>query len=755
MAAGTYIAMTTCNPSKAKTTGGRYAAEAAALAASLGVTRETLEALRAWLRESGYDLGRSDFFQPVAQDRLALAEGVAGVTLWSPPEAGGEKHARLSGALASGLLRLNRAEALDRTDGEPVRTLMVDVETYSGEDIGESGHYRYTEAADWRLLLVAWSVNGGPVEQADIEHGEALPGRVRRALTNPDVVKRAFNAAFEHEALGRWLGEELPWEQWECTMHLAARCGYPQSLDACGEALGIGRKKMREGASLIRRFCTAAGREKNYKQPEEEAWAIFKAYNVRDVEAELDIEARLRGLVNVPAWERRVELTDWAINDRGAAVDVVLAEQAARIFNAERERMKEELREITGLSNPNSTAQLTRWLAAETGRSVTSIGKSVIGDVVRGHERAERVAAIRAELGKTSCAKYEAVLSCVCRDGRVRGLTQYYGAARTGRWAGRLVQTQNLPQNHLPDLDYARLLVRAGDAETVALDFGAVTPVLSELVRTVFVAPEGKVLRVADFSAIEARVTAWLAGEKWALDVFRGDGKIYEATAGRIYHVPASSISKHDPRRQKGKIASLALGYGGGVNALKAMGGERLGLSEGEMKQIVYDWRRTNPCIVRLWQTAEDTMRRAITYGRRYGMNRGIAMERRGEGVAVVLPSGRELYYPEARVREDGRLAYMGQEQMTRRWVELETYGGKLTENLVQAIARDCLAVTLLRLERAGYPVVFHVHDEAVCECDEAHGLDGMLRIFATPPTWAKDLPVKGAGYSTPYYIKD
>lgn len=746
--------MTTCETAEAKTTGGRYAAEAAALAASLGVTRETLEALRAWLRDSGYDLGRADFFQPVAQDRLALAEGVAGVTLWSPPEAGGEKHARLSGALASGLLRLDRAEALDRTDGEPVRTLMVDVETYSGEDIGESGHYRYTEAADWRLLLVAWSVNGGPVEQADIEHGEALPGRVRRALTDPGVVKRAFNAAFEHEALGRWLGEELPWEQWECTMHLAARCGYPQSLDACGEALGIGRKKMREGASLIRRFCTAAGRERNYKQPEEEAWAIFMAYNVRDVEAELDIEARLRGLMNVPAWERRVELTDWAINDRGAAVDVVLAEQAARIFNAERERMKEELREITGLSNPNSTAQLTRWLAAETGRSVASIGKNVIGDVVRGHERAERVAAIRAELGKTSCAKYEAVLSCVCRDGRVRGLTQYYGAARTGRWAGRLVQTQNLPQNHLPDLDYARRLVRAGDAETVALDFGAVTPVLSELVRTVFVAPEGKVLRVADFSAIEARVTAWLAGEKWALDVFRGDGKIYEATAGRIYHVPASSISKHDPRRQKGKIASLALGYGGGVNALKAMGGERLGLSEGEMRQIVYDWRRANPCIVRLWQTAEDTMRRAITYGRRYGMNRGIAMERRGEGVAVVLPSGRELYYPEARVREDGRLAYMGQEQTTHRWVELETYGGKLTENLVQAIARDCLAVTLLRLERAGYPVVFHVHDEAVCECDKTHGLEGMLRIFATPPAWAPDLPVRGDGYSTPYYIK-
>lgn len=747
--------MTTCNSSMAKTTGGRYAAEAVALAASLGVTRETLEDLRAWLRESSYDLGRSDFFQPVAQDRLALAEGVPGVTLWAPPEAGGEKHARLSGTLAEGLLRLDRAEALDRTDREPIRSLTIDVETYSGEDIAKSGHYRYVEAEDFRVLLVAWSVNGGPVEQADIEHGEELPARIRRALTDRATVKRAFNAAFERAALGRWLGEELPWEQWACTMHLAARCGYPQSLDACGAALGIDRPKMREGASLIRRFCTAAGRERNYKQPEEEAWATFKAYNVRDVEAELDIEDKLAGLVRVTGTERAVELTDWAINDRGAAVDLVLAEQAARIFDDERERMKEDLREITGLSNPNSTAQLTRWLAGETGRSVASIGKNVMGDVVRGYERAERVAAIRAELGKTSCAKYEAVLSCVCKDGRVRGLTQYYGAARTGRWAGRLVQTQNLPQNHLPDLDYARQLVRAGDAETVALDFGTVTPVLSELVRTVFVAPEGKVLRVADFSAIEARVTAWLAGEKWALDVFRGDGKIYEATAGRIYHVPASSISKHDPRRQKGKIASLALGYGGGVNALKAMGGERLGLSEGEMKQIVYDWRRANPAIVRLWQTAEDTMRRVITYGRRYGMNRGISMERRGEGVAVVLPSGRELYYPEARLREDGRLAYMGQEQMTRRWIELETYGGKLTENLVQAIARDCLAVTLLRLERAGYPVVFHVHDEAVCECDDAHGLDGMLRIFATPPTWAKDLPVKGAGYSTPYYIKD
>ena len=723
--------------------GGRYAAEAAALAASLGVAEADIEELRAWLARSGYDLGRAEFFQPVAQDWPTAAERVAGVTLWAPPETlwapqetlwappetlwappetPGRKQARLGEKLAAGLRRLERAEALDRTDREPVQTLTVDVETYSGEDIGTSGHYRYVEAEDFRVLLIAWSVNGGPVEQADIEHGEELPTRIRRALTDRAVVKRAFNAAFEHAVLERWLGEPLPWEQWSCTMHLAARCGYPQSLDACGAALGIARPKMREGAALIRRFCTKAGRERRYKEDEAEAWETFKAYNVRDVEAELDIEERLTGLVRVTGTERRVELADWAINDRGAAVDLRLARQASAMFAAEKERMKEELRELTGLKNPNSAAQLRAWLTQETGRPVESVGKAVIGDAVKGHERAEAVAAIRAELGKTSCAKYDAVLATACRDGRVHGLTQYYGAARTGRWAGRLVQTQNLPQNHLPDLDYARQLVLAGDRETLAFDFGVVTPVLSELVRTVFVAPPGRVLRVADFSAIEARVIAWLAGEQWVLDVFRSHGKIYEATAARMYHVPVESIGKHDPRRQKGKIAVLALGYGGGVNALRAMGGERMGLCEGEMKQIVYDWRRANPGIVRLWTTVEDTFRRAIVYGGPAEMQRGIVMERRGDGVAVRLPSGRELYYPAARIREDGRCAYMGTEQTTRRWAELETYGGKLTENLVQAIARDCLAVTLLRLERAGYPVDFHVHDEAICECDAEHG---------------------------------
>lgn len=735
--------------------GGRYAAEAAALAASLGVAEADIEELRAWLARSGYDLRRAEFFQPVAQDWPAAAERVAGVTLWAPPETPGRKQARLGEKLAAGLRRLERAEALDRTDRGPVRSLTIDVETYSGEDIAKSGHYRYVEAEDFRVLLIAWSVNGGPVEQADVEHGEELPARIRRALTDRAVVKRAFNAAFEHAVLERLTGERLPWEQWSCTMHLAARCGYPQSLDACGAALGIARPKMREGAALIRRFCTKAGRERRYSEDEAAAWETFKAYNVRDVEAELDIEARLSGLVRVTGTERRVELADWAINDRGAAVDLRLAQQASAMFAAEKERMKEELRELTGLRNPNSAAQLRSWLTQETGKTVESVGKAVIGDAVKGHERAEAVAAIRAELGKTSCAKYDAVLATACRDGRVHGLTQYYGAARTGRWAGRLVQTQNLPQIHLPDLDYARRLVLAGDRETLAFDFGAVTPVLSELVRTVFVAPPGRVLRVADFSAIEARVIAWLAGEQWVLDVFRSHGKIYEATAARMYHVPVESIGKHDPRRQKGKIAVLALGYGGGVNALRAMGGERMGLCEGETKQIVYDWRRANPSIVRLWTTVEDTFRRAIVYGGPAEMHRGIVMERRGDGVAVRLPSERELYYPAARIREDGRCAYMGTEQTTRRWTELETYGGKLTENLVQAIARDCLAVTLLRLEAAGYPVVFHVHDEAICECDAEHGPDGMLRIFATPPDWAKDLPVKGAGYSTPYYIKD
>lgn len=744
--------------------GGRLAGEAAARAVRLGTTAETLTALWRWLDAGGYDLDRAMYFQPVREDggtpgAVEAAMGrTAGFTALRlkehrrPLDGEYRYEVQLSGDMADALRAMGRAAALDRTDAEEIRTLHIDIETYCEADLAACGVYRYAEDPTFRLLLFAYSVNGGPVEIADIENGEALPARIRAALTDEGVAKYAHNALFEHTCLERWTGEALPWRQWHCTMHMAARCGYPQGLEACGEALGIARKKMKEGKALVRLFCTPNKRKKTA-----EDWEAFKAYCVRDTEAETDIHRALEGMAHVPAWEREVELDDWAINDRGVAVDTVLAAHAAAMFEREQKRVADEMAAVTGLGNPNSTAQLRGWLSERTGAAVKSVGKKVLGDVVKdADDAARRVAALRAELGKTSCVKYRKALDAVCKDGRVHGLTQYYGAARTGRWAGRLVQTQNLPQNHLADLDYARQLVKGGDAETLAFDFGAVTPVLSELIRTMFVAPEGRVLRVADYSAIEARVIAWLAGETWVLNVFRTTSKIYEATAAKMFRVPAEQITKHDPRRQKGKIAVLSLGYGGGVNALRAMGGERLGLTEGEMEENVRAWRLANPAIVALWSVVENTVRRVVLYGGERQMHRGVTVARRGGAIAVALPSGRELIYPEMGIDgKTARLVYMGQDRLTGRWTQVETYGGKLTENIVQAIARDCLATTLHRLEAAGYPVVFHVHDEAICECDEAHTLDGMLKIFSSPPRWAPDLPLKGEGYSCLYYRKD
>lgn len=734
--------------------GGRLAREAAALAISSKCSAEALLDALAWLKASGYDFSRRQYFQPVGAPPEVLPEGITVLRLPEhrlPLDSEATHEAQLTPEVAAAMGRMNRAAALDEAYAGGIAELFVDVETYSEADITACGAYKYAADVTTRLLLVAWSVNGGPVEQADTAHGEALPDAVREALTDPGVVKKAWNAAFERAVLRHTLGVDSPAAQWEDTMHLAARCGRPLSLDQCGKVLGIERPKMAEGRRLVRLFSTPS----NLKEREGD-WEDFKAYNRRDVEAEIDIDRKLDGVVNVPAWEKETELTDLAINERGVLVDTTLAAKAAAMYEAERDALKGELAALTGLDNPNSAAQLKGWLSEQTGREVKSIDRRAMGTVTQGApEAVARAAALRAELGKQSCTKFAAAVAAAGQDGRIRGLTQYYGASRTGRWAGRLVQVQNLPQNKISDLDYARELAKEGDAEALRFDFGAVTPVLSELVRTMFVAPEGQTLGVCDYSAIEARVVAWLAGERWALDVFRGDGKIYEATAARMYHVSVREIGKHDPRRQKGKIAVLALGYGGGVKALEAMGGARMGLTEGEMSQVVKDWRRANPAIVALWGMLEAASRRALFMGRAETV-RGIVMEMRRGDLVVALPSGRELCY--AAFGCDGktaRLTYEGQNQVTRQWDTVETYGGKLTENLVQATARDLLAVTLVRLERAGYRTVFHVHDEAVCELDEGHTLAGMRRIFETPPKWARDLPLRAAGYETPFYKKD
>lgn len=734
--------------------GGRLAREAAALAVSSKCSAEALLDALAWLNAAGYDWARRQYFQPVGAPPEALPEGITVRRLPEhrlPLDSDATHEAQLTPEVAAAMERMDRAATLDEAYAFGIKELFVDVETYSEADIAACGAYKYAADATTRLLLVAWSVNGGPVEQADTMHGEALPKDIRAALTDPAVVKKAWNAAFERAVLRHTLGVDSPAAQWEDTMHLAARCGRPLSLDQCGKVMGIERQKMTEGRRLVRLFSTKS----NLKEREGD-WEAFKAYNRRDVEAEIDIDRKLDGTVRVPAWERETELTDWAINGRGVLIDTEMATRAAAMYEKERAALKDELARLTGLDNPNSAAQLKRWLSEQTGREVASIDKKAMGAVTDGASAdVARAAALRAELGKQSCTKFAAAVAAAGKDGRVRGLTQYYGAARTGRWAGRLVQVQNLPQNKISDLDYARELVKAGDVEALRFDYGVVTPVLSELVRTMFVAPEGQTLGVCDYSAIEARVIAWLAGERWALDVFRGDGKIYEATAARMYHVPVREISKHDPRRQKGKIAVLSLGYGGGVNALEAMGGAKMGLTKVEMSQTVKDWRRANPAIVALWGMVETAARRALSMGRAETV-KGIVMEMRRGDLVVTLPSGRELCY--ANFGVDGktaRLIYEGQNQVTRQWGNLETYGGKMTENLVQATARDLLAVTLVRLERAGYRTVFHVHDEAVCELDAGHTLDGMRRIFETTPKWARDLPLRAAGYETPFYKKD
>lgn len=658
----------------------------------------------------------------------------------------------------------NKAAELDRT---PVRTLGIDIETYSGNDISD-GVYKYAEADDFEILLFAYSINDGPVRIVDIAQGEELPPRVYDALTDPHVLKTAFNAAFERTCLNKFFGLHMDAEQWECTMVRAAMLGLPLSLDGVGRVLRLEQQKMSEGKALIRYFSVPCkptkvngGRARNLPEHAPDKWATFKRYCVRDVEVEQAIR-RITSGYKIPESERRLYIADQRINDRGVLVDMQLVEQAIRMDAAYKGRLNAEAAELSGLDNPNSVAQLKAWLKSETGTTVDKLSKKDIPDLLASvsSDKVERMLRIRQEMAKTSTKKYEAMKETACADGRVRGLLQFYGANRTGRWAGRLVQVQNLPQNHLDDLDYARELVKSGDMQTVELLFGNVPDTLSQLIRTAFIARDGCTFLVCDFSAIEARVIAWLAREKWRLEVFRTHGKIYEASASMMFHVPVEEITKTDPRRQKGKIAELALGYQGGVGAMKQMGGEKMGLSEDEMNDIVNNWRNANPAIVRLWKDVEDAARMVIRSGEPVSV-KGLKFFMSLGALMVRLPSGRCLSYPRPAIGQNrfgtASIQYEGVNQTTKQWGVQETYGGKLVENIVQGIARDCLAVTILRLEEQGFPIVFHVHDEVIIEAPEdgVHTLEAVEEIFRTPIPWAPDLPLKGAGYKTKYYLKD
>lgn len=648
-----------------------------------------------------------------------------------------------------------------------MKELGIDIETYSSNDLPSCGVYKYTEADDFTILLFAYSVDHGPVQIVDLACGEQLPDEIRDALTDENVTKTAYNAAFERICLSRFLG--LPYmdpAQWQCTMVAAARLGLPLGLAQCGEVLRLTEGKMKEGAALIRYFSLPGKNGRHMPSDAPEKWEVFKRYCVRDVEVEQAILKKVRRL-QPTATDEMLRVVDQTINDRGVMIDADLVAHAAEFDERYKAQLAEEAVELTGLSNPNSPAQLKEWLSKMTGESVASLNKKNLDDLADKliyWPKAQRVLQIRREMGKTSNKKYSAMQQCVCKDGRIHGLLQFYGAARTGRWAGRLVQVQNLPQNHLDDLDYARNIVKAGDYDEFVMNYGNPTQVLSELIRTAFIAKPGCTFHVCDFSAIEARVIAWLAGESWVLEVFRSGGDIYCETASKMFGVPVEKHGRNAELRQKGKIATLALGYGGGVSALEAMGGKRLGLTEQEEKEIVKLWRRSNPYIVKLWRAVEEAAINAIRTNTTQYIHRGILVKHQWGMLLITLPSGRVICYPRATVGteyDDGYrgdhdiIEYEGTNQTTKKWEKVRTYGGKLTENIVQSIARDILGVIILRAYERGYDIVFHIHDEIVVEAHEGQTLQAIEAMFSEPIHWCPGLPLKGAGYTTPYYLKD
>ena len=653
--------------------------------------------------------------------------------------------------------------------------LSIDIETKSSVDIGKAGLYKYAQSEDFEILLFAYRMNDRPVQIVDLAQGEELPEWLVRALDDPVVVKHAYNAAFEWYCLNR-AGYKTPLEQWRCTMAHGLYCGYTAGLDATGKAIGLpqDKQKLTVGKALIRYFCVPCkptksngGRSWNLPQHDPDKWKLFKEYCMQDVITENEILRRLSQFP-MPAEEQRQWEMCTRMNAYGVRVDSKLIDGALYIDQASTAELEEEAVRITGLSNPNSTAQLLAWLR-DNGTEAENLQKATVSDLLAGEppETVRRMLEIRQQLGKTSVKKYTAMSTAKCADERVRGLTQYYGANRTGRWAGRLVQVQNLPRNYIKTLDYARELVKKRNYAGLKLLYGNAPDTLSQLIRTAFIPSEGHKFVVADFSAIEARVIAWLAGEQWVNEVFATHGKIYEATASQMFHVPIEKIVKGNPEyalRQKGKVATLALGYQGGTSALIAMGALKMGLTEEELPDIVQRWRQANPRIKDLWYAVEQAALQVMQTAQPQAI-RGLIFALEGDLVygqsflTVRLPSGRKLYYPRPFLAENkfGKMAvhYYAVGQQSKKWGVESTYGGKMTENIVQAIARDCLAVTLERIEQKGLQVVFHVHDEVVIDAPKETTVDEVCALMAEPIPWAQGLILKGAGFEGNYYMKD
>lgn len=652
-------------------------------------------------------------------------------------------------------------------------TLAVDIETFSPVDLKTSGVYKYAESPDFEVLLFAYAYDDGPVKIVDLASGEFIPQKVRRDLVNPEVTKTAFNASFERTCLGAKFNLHLSPEEWDCTMIRAAVCGLPLSLEKAAEVLNLPQQKDAGGKALIRYFSLPCkptkangGRTRNLPHHDPVKWEAFKKYCIRDVETERGVR-KATAFYRISTVERRLWKLDQEINDRGIGVDLPFVLNAISLDIVNRERLTTEAIHLTGLDNPNSAAQLKTWLTAEM--PLTDLDKLRKEDIPNllteartyvGGDTIKRVLELRGEMSKTSVKKYTAMLNGVCADGRVRGLLQFYGANRTGRWAGRLIQVQNLPKNQLNDLDLARGLVAANDLELLDLCFGNVPDTLSQLVRTAFIAPaEGARFIVADFSAIEARVLAWLARETWRLDVFNSHGKIYEASAAQMFKVPLESVTKGSDLRQKGKVSELALGYQGGPDALVRMGALTMGIDEEELPRLVKMWRNANPGIVKYWRQVNDAAVDAVRTGGRFSVYPGIKFFTGNDVLFVELPSGRRLSYFRPRIVEGKfgpALMYWGMNQVTKQWQAIDTYGGKLVENITQAIARDCLAEALIALDDKGYRVVMHVHDEVVIEAPAGSGsLQEVNDIMGRPLPWAKGLPLTADSYETKYYRKD
>lgn len=648
-----------------------------------------------------------------------------------------------------------------------MRALSIDIETYSPVDLAKAGVYPYAEHPDFEILLFAYAFDDEPVRCVDLAQGEQLPEELLSALTDSEVVKTAFNAMFERVCIGRFFGIDLPIEQWECTLVKSAMVGLPLSLGTVSKVLKLEQGKMEAGKALIRYFSlpckptrTNGGRTRNLPRHDIDKWQFFTEYCIRDVEVERAIRNKI-AFFDIPETERALYVLDQEINDRGVLLDAELVRNAIEMDTVYKERLIEEAKALTALDNPNSVAQLKEWVSDKLGEEVESLTKGAIKDLAKevDDETVKNMLMLRLEMAKTSVKKYEAMSNAVGADGRVRALLQFYGANRTGRWAGRLVQVQNLPQNHINDLDLAREVVKSGDLEMLEILYGNVPDTLSQLIRTAFIAKEGHTFVVADFSAIEARVIAWLAGESWRLQVFETHGKIYEASASAMFHVPIEEIHKGSPLRQKGKVSELALGYQGGPGALIQMGALGMGLTEDELQPLVDAWRNANPAIVRLWYDVGNAAIQAVERGTVVDV-RGIRLECAKGILFVRLPSGRRLSYlkPRIGVNKFGSkaLQFEGMDQTTKKWGTQDTYGGKLVENIVQAIARDCLAYAMLNLRSAGYNIVMHIHDEAVTEVPtDKDYLDDVCRIMSQPIPWAKGLPLRADGYVTPYYKKD